>query len=53
MNSESVDLDCQCGLTLCVPIVMVDTDNIIHLDHDFIAEHIATHDERQPCATKT
>lgn len=41
----TVDLDCHCGDTLHVPVTEVDETNGIHLDHAWIAEHVAGHDE--------
>lgn len=41
-------LDCACGRQLFVPVLHVDQQNEIHVDHDFLARHNAGHDEANP-----
>jgi hypothetical protein len=40
----TVDIDCACGRTINVPYT-VDASNTLHVDHDYLAAHIASHDD--------
>jgi hypothetical protein len=42
----TVELSCHCGETLAVPVTR-DRARVLHLNHEWLAEHLSGHDERR------
>jgi hypothetical protein len=44
-STDTVEMTCWgCEHTITVPVLHVDDSNVIHIDHEYLAQHHATHE---------